>query len=177
MLLLALIVNLIACKTEVKKDLLTPIRYDYKNLKFTLNSSINDSISNGFWRWDYMTSNKGFPDYKGEDYFMNLSQPSFYYNGEETLPFLSIKVDGERIIEFSAIVIFQLTDRTPASISELLDNVTTFDLLKDEHIRQAIINKNTYKNTNADFEETLELQFSEENVSVYDSIKYTIKIN
>jgi len=121
-----------------------------------------------------MNSDNGGPDSTGIDYFMNHNQPVFSYNSEETLPSLSIKTDKNRIIEFSVTVIFHLTDNEAVSIENLLDSLTTFDLLNDEQIRQTIIDENIFRNVNSDFEEMIELKLSEEEYG-YDRITYEIK--
>ncbi len=154
--------------------LLTPIHYDYENLKLTLNASISDSISSGFWRWDYMSADKGRPDSTGIDYYVNYEQPSFSYNGEETLPALSIKTNKNKIVEFSVTVIFNLIDHKHESIKNLLDSLTRFDLLRNAKIKQSIIEKGIYKSSNATFEETIELKVSQEEYG-YDEIVYEIK--
>lgn len=158
-----------------KKELpLIPIQYDFNNLKHKLNTSISDSIYNGFWRWDYMSSNNSMPDSTGIDYFMNIRQPDFIYNGERTLPCLSIKTNKNRIIEFSATIIFRLKDTKAKSIQDLLDSLTSFDLLKNKQIRQTIIENCIYKNVAPNFEETIELDISEKEYG-YDRIRYKIK--
>ncbi len=157
-----------------RKFLLTQIHYDFDNLKLYLNSSISNSNSDGFWRWDYMNSDNGGPDSIGVDYFMNISQPVFSYNQEETLPCLSIKTNKNKIIEFSVTVIFNLTDNKPESIRDLLDSLTKFDLCQDEKIKQSIIDHGIYKDLNTDFEETIELVISQEKYG-YDRITYEVK--
>ena len=100
-----ILVTVISCSKNV--DHLTPIRYDYDHLKLTLNSSLSDSI-NDLWRWDYMTSNNSIPDTIGVDHFMNISQETFSYDGQETQPFLGVTTFNNRITEFSATIIFKL---------------------------------------------------------------------
>lgn len=160
--------------TSEREVSLVPIRYDYENLKLELNSSISDSVSDEFWRWDYMNSDNGGPDSTGVDYYMNYDQASFFFNGEETLPALYIKTNRNIIIQFSATIIFNLPDHTPKSINSLLDSLITFDLLQDPKVRQSIIDCGSYKNINSDFKETIELLISEEEYG-YDRITYSIK--
>lgn len=157
-----------------KEDELVPIRYDYEHLKLTLNSSLSDTI-NDIWRWDYMTSINSVPDTIGTDHYMNISQASFLYNGQETLPFLGITTVNNRITEFSATVIFNLENREKETIHKLLDSLTTFDILKDDNVRKAIIDKGVFYNTiNTNFEEMIELEISPEEF-VFDKITYSIK--
>ncbi|MBR9917498.1 hypothetical protein GYB29_07420 [bacterium] len=153
----------------------TPINYDYDNLRLRLNSSIDDSISNIEWRWDYMNSDNGMPDTTGIDHYMNINQPVFSFNGETTLPSLSITTDKKRITRFSSTIIFNLKDEKPESIKTLLDSLSIIDLLEDKKVRQSILNDHIYKTTNDNFEETIELQISEEEYG-YDRITYEIKI-
>lgn len=75
----------------------TPINYDFKKLRLQLNTSIDDTTSNITWKWDYMNSDNGMPDTTGIDHYMNINQPVFSFNGETTLPSLSITTDKKII--------------------------------------------------------------------------------
>jgi hypothetical protein len=162
-------------KLKSKDILTTPINYDFNNLRLRLNSSIDDTTSNIEWRWDYMNSDNGMPDTTGVDHYMNLSQPVFSYNGETTLPSLSITTDRKKITRFSSIIIFHLENGKSESIENLLDSLAVIDLLQDVKVRQSVIDSHNYKATNDNFEETIELQLSEEKYG-YDRITYEIKI-
>jgi hypothetical protein len=155
-------------------DLLIPIQYDFDDLKLTLNSSISDSVSDLFWRWDYMNSDNGGPDSTGIDYFMNINQPEFLYNGEATLPCLSIKTNKNRIIEFSATVLFNIADKKSESIKNVLDSLTAFDLLNDPKIKQSIIDHGVFKSNKTNYEEMIEVKIADQDYE-YDRITYEIK--
>lgn len=175
LILLLIVTVIIATSCINKKDNeLIPIRYDYENLKLTLNSSLSDTI-NDLWRWDYMSSSNSMPDTIGKDYFMNYSQESFLYDGQETQPFLGITTSNNRITEFSATVIFNLDNIEDKTINKLLDSLTMFDILKDTKAREAIIEKGVFYNTtNNDIEEMIELEISPEEFA-FDKITYSIK--
>jgi len=163
-------------KKVAPNTLTIPINYDYENLRLSLNSDIDDSTSNIEWKWDYMNSNNGVPDTTGIDYYMNINQPVFSFNGEATLPSLSITTDKKRITRFSATIIFHLENENSESIGKLIDSLTKIDILKDEKVRQSIVNNHIYKANYDDFEESIELEFSEDEYG-YDRITYEIKNN
>lgn len=153
----------------------TPINYDFNNLVLKLNSSINDTTSHIDWRWDYMNSNNAMPDTAGIDHYMNYNQPLFSFNSETTLPSLSITTDRKRIKRFSSTIIFHLENKKSESIEKLLDSLTTIDILKDEKVRQSILQKHKYKAIYDNYSETVELQMTD-NEYGYDRIIYEIKI-
>jgi hypothetical protein len=163
-------------KEQPRNTYVTPINYDFDNLRLSLNSEIDDSISNIEWKWDYMNSNNGMPDTTGIDHYMNINQPVFSFNGETTLPSLSITTDRKRITRFSATIIFHLENEKPESIGKLLDSLTTIDILQNEKVRQSIVNNYKYKVKYADFEESVELEISKDEYG-YDRITYEIKNN
>lgn len=148
------------------------INYDFENLGIRLNSSIDDTSSNIDWRWDYMNSDNGAPDTTGIDHYMNHNQPVFLFNGEATLPSLSITTDRKKIKRFSSTIIFHLEN--VESIDKLLDSLTTIDILKDNQVRQSIMEKHEYRAIYKNYIETIELQISDE--EYYDRITYEIKI-
>jgi hypothetical protein len=158
------------------RDIFTnPINYDFDNLGLKLNSSIDDTTSNVDWRWDYMNSDNGMPDTTGIDHYMGHNQPVFSFNGETTLPSLSITTDRKKIKRFSSTIIFHLENEKSESIDKLLDSLTTIDILKDEKVRQSILKKHKYKAIYDYYTETVELQISDEEYG-YDRITYEIKI-
>jgi hypothetical protein len=116
------------------------------------------------------------PDTTGIDHYMNINQPVFSFNGETTLPSLSITTDRKRITRFSATIIFHLENEKPESIGKLLDSLTTIDILQNEKVRQSIVNNYKYKVKYADFEESVELEISKDEYG-YDRITYEIKNN
>ncbi|MFT5253359.1 MAG: hypothetical protein ACI87N_002392 [Flavobacteriales bacterium] len=162
-------------KLKSKDIFTTPINYDYDNLRLRLNSSIDDTASNIDWRWDNMNSDNGIPDTTGIDHYMNISQPVFSFNGEATLPSLSITTDRKKITRFSSTIIFHLENEKSESIENLLDSLAIIKLLRDTKIRQSVISNHNYTATYENFEETIELQISEDEYG-YDRITYEIKI-
>lgn len=160
-------------KPDTQGILTTPINYDFENLGLQLNGSIDNAASKVDWKWDYMNSDKGMPDSTGIDHYMNLNQPVFAFNGETTLPSLSITTDKKHIQRFSSTIIFHLENEKPESIGELLDSLTTIDLLQDEKVRQAVVEKGRYQATYDNYVETIELQISDKEYG-YDRITYEI---
>lgn len=160
-------------KPDTQGILTTPINYDFENLGLQLNGSIDDEASKVDWKWDYMNSDKGMPDSTGIDHYLNLSQPLFSFNGETTLPSLSITTYKKRIKRFSSTIIFHLENERAESIGELLDSLTIIDLLQDEKVRRAVVEKGRYQATYDHYVETIELQISEEEYG-YDRITYEI---
>lgn len=162
-------------KLNNRYSLIVPINYDFDNLRLKLNSSIDDITSNIDWRWDYMNSDNGMPDTTGIDHYMNHNQPLFSFNGETTLPSLSITTDRKKIKRFSSTIIFHLENEQSESIDKLLDSLTTIDILQDEKVRQSVVKKHKYKTISENYVETVELQISDEEYG-YDRITYEIKI-
>ena len=169
------ILFLIACKKDQKQELI-PVNYDFDTLNIHLNESIKNNASKVEWKWDHMSSDTGAPDSLGVDYYMNIDQPSFFYNGEETLPSLSVTTERNKIIDFSATIIFRLDNNNPNSIQELFEELDMFDLLKNEKVKQAIIDDKVYKVSNSVSEEMIILKLSESQYG-YDRMTYSIKIN
>jgi hypothetical protein len=153
----------------------TPINYDYANLGLHLNSLIDDPSSKVDWDWDHMNAFYGMPDTTGVDYYRNIQQPTFSFHGETTLPTLSVITNKKRITQFSATIIFHLEKANQESIENLLDSLTTFDLLKNEKIRKSVIDNHRYNMSNDKYEETIELKIFEKE-SRYDQIVYEIKM-
>ena len=140
---------------------LIPIPYDFKNLNLHLNSSIYDN-PNIEWRWDYMNSENAMPDSTGIDYYMNLSQPVFSFNGETSLPSISVQTDCDRIIQFSVTTIFHLESSDIANITALMDSLSTIDLFKNESVRQEIMQARHYKKRTDSFEEEITLELNQQ---------------
>jgi hypothetical protein len=157
--------------SENKKIILCPINYKFKELKLFLNSNINNRTSQNFWSWDYMNSNNPGPDSSGYDYYMNHSQQVFRFNNQETLPSLSIKTYKNMIVQFSATVIFDASNSNKQTISTLLNSLKTFDLLKDEKVKNILLEKRFYSTKKRHSLETLFLNVSKES-GPYKSITY-----
>ncbi len=157
-----------------KTNDLVPINYDYGNLNLHLNASINDAKSKIDWRWDYLSSNNATPDSIGMEQYMNISQPAFSYNGETTLPSLSIITNRNKIIDFSVTVLFYLPDHEQMTIESLLDSLITFNLFKNEMVRTEIVEKRKYHTLSETVEEKIILKLSQEQYE-YDRITYRIK--
>src|SRR5690606_29411244 len=117
----------------------------------------------------------GMPDTTGIDYYMNHNQPLFSFNGETTLPSLSIMTDKKKIKRFLSTIIFHLENEKPESINKLLDSLTTIDILQDEKVRQSVVKKHKYKGIYDNYEETVELVISDDEYG-YDRVTYEIKI-
>jgi len=161
-------------KLNNRDSFTVPINYDFDNLGLKLNSSIDDTTSSVDWRWDYMNSPNGMPDTTGIDYYMNYDLPVFSFNGETTLPAMSITTDRKKIKRFSSTIIFHLENEKPESIYKLLDSLTTIDILQDEKVRQTVVKNHKYKLISDNYVETVELQISDEEYG-YDRITYEIK--
>ncbi len=181
-LIIPLIVMSVGCTNQAapkneekeKTDDRIPINYDYKNLKLHLNTPFDDTAANVEWRWDYMTSENGLPDTTGIDHYMNMDEPSFMYNGQETQPALFITTDKKKIIAFSVTVLFNEPDRDPESMLNLLGSLTKFDLLESTDIKQTLVNDRFYNNVQAEYEEEITLTLIDE-LAGYDRITYSIK--
>jgi hypothetical protein len=119
-----------------------------------------------------MNSNNPGPDSSGYEYYMNHSQQVFRFNNQETLPSLSIKTYKNKIVQFSATVIFELSDKKKETISNLLNNLKTFDLLKDKKVKNVVLEKRFYSTIKRHSRETLFLNLSKES-GPYKRIIYT----
>ncbi|MCB0706738.1 MAG: hypothetical protein KDC34_15590 [Saprospiraceae bacterium] len=161
--------------SDTNKSALIPVNYDFANLGLYLNASINDTLSAIEWRWDYLTSENGMPDTTGNEYYMNISQPVFSFNGETTLPALSIKTDKNRIIEFSVTVIFHLPNEESNSVFAVMDSLKTFDLFENENVKREIIENGRFLHSSDLAEEEIIIKFGEDQYD-FDSMTYSIKI-
>lgn len=161
--------------SNINQSALIPIKYDFDNLNLYLNSSVEDTSSKIEWRWDHMNSNNGMPDSTGIEYYENRSQPVFFFNGETTLPALSIKTDKNKIIEFSVTVIFNLPDREQKTITCLMDSLRAFNLLDDEIVRMRIIETGKYMKSSDTAEEEVTLELKEHKYG-YDRMTYSIRL-
>jgi hypothetical protein len=158
----------------VEKSTLVPINYSFEKLGLKLNSSLSDSTNLGFWKWNHMASNNSQPDTLGIEYFQNLEQPRFEFDGQETLPALYALTDKGKIVEFSAIYIFNLSNQKEKTKHELFDKLNLIELLKDKKVRQEIIENGIYRRETDQVIETIELEISKEKYG-YDSVTYEIK--
>ncbi len=185
--LLIFLVGLVGCQNlkdkEEKKFLvidqnniskLIPINYDFINLKLYLNSSIDDSLVNIQWRWDPMNAQSGMPDSLGKDCYMNIDQKTFKFNNGVTLPSLFVRTERNKIRNFSVTTIFDLRDTTSTGVKEVLDELVKYDLLKIESVKSQLINDKCFHFDNVDYEEKLELEFSDTEYG-YSNLTYTIK--
>ena len=175
-------ITLFSCQNSVQKtdniaidELgLEPINYNFDNLKLQLNSSLSDISNKGFWKWNHMASPNGKPDTLGIEYYKNLKQPSFEFDGEETLPALYALTEKGKLVEFSAIYIFNLPNQEKETKDKLFDKLNSIDLLKNEKVRQEIMENGIYRRETDQVIETIELEISKEKYG-YDSITYEIK--
>lgn len=159
---------------EEKEELpLISINYDFDNLKLYLNESISDTPIKGFWNWDHMNGG-ATPDSLSIDYYENREQASFFFEGQETLPALSVKTKRNKVIEFYATTIFEIENTKKERIRTVLDSLTRIDLLQDESIKAHLAEKHIYKKETSEFIETIELKLTKEG---YDRIVYSIKNN
>lgn len=159
-----------------KEDPVVPVNYDFENLQLYLNTSINSSISSSDWRWDHLASENERPDPTGVEYYYYVKEdyPTFLYNNKTTWPSISIKADKNVITACSVKVIFQLPDQKQATIAALLDSLTTFNLLKEEAIKTAIIETGVYRHSSETTIEEIVLELAEAE-DEYDRIHYRIK--
>ena len=161
-------------KQTVNTDTLTlvPVNYDFKNYNIRLNSFLNDPLTNIEWRWDYMGSPNGMPDTLGKDCYMNISDDSFVFDGEQTLPFLGVDTYRNKIKSFSATTIFTLTDTSNTEIERLLSHLKKYDSLKTDSVRKHILKDRKYQITNQLYEEKLILKLATDG---YSRLSYSIK--
>ena len=82
--------------------------------------------------------------------------------------------DRKKITQFSSTIIFHLKNEKSESIENLLDSLAIIDLLQETKVRQSVITDHNYKATYENFEESIELQISEDEYG-YDRIRYEIK--
>jgi len=174
-----LIIGIVLCSRcinpALKQEKLpkVPINYDFDNLSMHLNGHINETRDKIDWRWDHMNSEDRILDSTGIDYFENRKQPLFKFNGEQTLPVISITTNKNRIIEFSTTTIFRLQNIEKSTIRSVMDSLTPFDLLKDESIREEILNKSEYKVSRDYYEEEIILNIRDVEYG-YDRMTYSI---
>ncbi len=154
---------------------LIPIAYDFDHLALHLNTSINDTTSGLTWRWDYMTSENSLPDSTGIDYYMNLSQPSFRFDGETTLPSLSVKTYKNKIKAFSVTTLVTLPDQKEESINRMFDSLKRYDLLNEPSVRESLLAEGEYISENQETTSSVKLIFSEEE-NGWSRVQYEIKI-
>lgn len=121
-----------------------------------------------------MNSENGMPDSTGIEYYMNLSQPVFSFNGETSLPSISIITDHNRIIQFSVTTIFHLESTDIVGVTALMDSLSTIDLFKNEIVRQEMLKTSRFMHSTDSFEEEITLEFGEDEYA-FDRLSYRIK--
>ncbi|WMI68256.1 hypothetical protein [Mangrovimonas sp. YM274] len=161
-------------KLPIEKLTLIPINYKFDKLKFQLNSSLSDSTNKGFWKWNHLASPNGKPDTLGIEYYKNLEQPIFEFEGQETLPVLYALTEKGKLVQFSAIYIFNLPNQEKETKDKLFDKLNAIDLLKENKIRLELIENGIYKRETDQVIERIELEISKEK-NGYDRITYEIK--
>lgn len=179
-LLSGILTLLISCQknNEVTTSIYTDkikINYDFDKLNLFLNSDVSQSKSRINWKWDHMNSRNGKPDTTDVEYFENREQAFFKFDGQKTLPSLSIVTYKNKIIKFSAVTLFSLAKHDQETIITLFDSLKPYNLLSQAEVRQAILENSRFLRSTESYEEELRLQLAEEEYG-YSRISYEIKL-
>ena len=159
---------------NLKEKGLFPIHYGFERLELFLNDKIIINQDKRFWYWDHMNSNNSMPDTNAVEYYKNLSQSLFNFNDQITKPGLFIKTNKNRIVEFSAYLIFSLPNHKMKSIESVLNYAKQIDLLKEPSVFDEVKKHHYYKKVTASYEETIELILFEDEM-IFDKLNYNIK--
>lgn len=152
-----------------------PVRYEFDRLGIELGVKYYDAPADSFWRWDYMGSPNNGPDSLGREHYMNINRPPFFYNEEETQPAIFIETERNRIVSFSAVVIFMVPDSSDETIADLLDRLVMFDVLREDSVRAAVLDGRVWSYEDDVVRESIKLQLAGEEF-VYDRIRYTVRL-